>query len=92
MYVAWVYEGTPEDWENWERYFDAQIKQKMLPKLHGSERAIGETLDDLYNACFLDVSSRILPVETSFKYPKSAKKLKEMKEVLNKQRYVSFIN
>lgn len=92
MYVAWVYEGKPENWDNWERYFDAQIKQKMLPKLHGSERAIGETLDDLYNACFLDDSSRRLPVDTSFKYPKSAAKLEEMKKVLNKQRYVSFIN
>ena len=92
MYVAWVYEGKPENWDNWERYFDAQIKQKMLPKLHGSERAIGETLDDLYNACFLDDSSRRLPVDTSFKYPKSAAKLEEMKEALNKQRYVSFIN
>ena len=35
MYVSWVYEGEPEIWDNWERYFDAQIKQKMLPKLHG---------------------------------------------------------
>ena len=92
MYVAWVYEGRPEEWTNWERYFDAQIKQKMLPKLHGSERAIGETLDGLYNACFLDDSSRAMGVETSFKYPKSAKKLDEMIKVLSKQRYVSFIN
>ena len=92
MYVAWVYEGRPENWTNWERYFDAQIKQKMLPKLHGSERAIGETLDGLYNACFLDDSSRAMGVETSFKYPKSAKKLDEMRKVLSKQRYVSFIN
>ena len=92
MYVAWVYEGKPNDWKNWNRYFDAQIKQKMLPKLHGSERAIGETLEDLFNACFLEDSGRTFYVETSYKYPQSAKKLKEMKEVLNKQRYVSFIN
>ena len=92
MYVAWVYEGKPKDWKNWNRYFDAQIKQKMLPKLHGSERAIGETLEDLFNACFLEDSGRTFYVETSYKYPQSAKKLKEMKEVLNKQRYVSFIN
>lgn len=92
MYVAWVYEGKPKDWKNWNRYFDAQIKQKMLPKLHGSERAIGETLEDLFNACFLEDSGRTFYVETSYKYPQSAKKLKEMKEALNKQRYVSFIN
>lgn len=92
MYVAWVYEGKPKDWKNWNRYFDAQIKQKILPKLHGSERAIGETLEDLFNACFLEDSGRTFYVETSYKYPQSAKKLKEMKEALNKQRYVSFIN
>lgn len=92
MYVAWIYEGKPEDWSNWERYLDAQIKQKILPKLHGSERAIGETLDDLYNACFLEDSSKAVSVETSFKYPESAKKLNEMKDALNKQKYVSFIN
>ncbi len=92
MYVAWVYEGKPNDWKNWNRYFDAQIKQKMLPKLHGSERAIGETLEDLFNACFLEDSGRTFYVETSYKYPQSAKKLKEMKDALNKQRYVSFIN
>ena len=92
MYVAWVYEGKPNDWKNWNRYFDAQIKQKMLPKLHGSERAIGETLEDLFNACFLEDSGRTFYVETSYKNPQSAKKLKEMKEALNKQRYVSFIN
>ena len=35
MCVAWRYEGKKRTWDNWERYFDAQIKQKMLPKLHG---------------------------------------------------------
>ena len=92
MYVAWVYEGKPENWTNWKRYFDAQIKQKMLPKLHGSERAIGETLDSLYKACFLEDSSQAISVETSYKYPESAKKLNQMKDALDKQRYVSFIN
>lgn len=79
MYVAWKYEGQPENWVNWYRYFDAQIKQKMLPKLHGSEKIIGDTLEDLKK-------------ETYNKYPTSNKKLEEMLKVLEKQRYVSFIN
>ena len=37
MVVAWKYENPEGEWKNWERYFDAQIKQKILPKLHGSE-------------------------------------------------------
>ncbi|MDO5849908.1 MAG: hypothetical protein Q4P14_01720, partial [Methanobacteriaceae archaeon] len=83
MLVAWKYEGCPKNWTNWERYFDAQIKQKMLPKLHGSEKILGDTLTDLAKAC---------ENEEGIKYYSSAKKLKEMMKVLDKQRYVSFIN
>lgn len=88
MWVAWRYEGSPEEWDGWERYFDAQIKQKILPKLHGSEKIIGETLDKLYKEC-LDT---VIDDKEMKKYPESSDKLKEMKEVLRKQRYVSFIN
>lgn len=79
MAAAYKYENKPEKWnENWKRYFDAQIKQKMLPKLHGSQKVIGETLDKLLESCK--------------DYPTSEAKIIEMKNVLNKQRYVSFIN
>ena len=88
MAVAWEYEGKPSNFTNWRRYFDAQIKQKLLPKLHGSEKIIGETLDSLYAKC---LDNSIDKVEMA-KYPESYKKLKEMSEVLRKQRYVSFIN
>ena len=88
MAVAWEYEDKLEEFSNWSRYFDACIKQKLLPKLHGSEKIIGETLDKLYANC---VDNSFDTKETS-KYPESAKKLKEMREVLRKQRYVSFIN
>ena len=88
MAVAWEYEGKPDEFAQWKRYFDACIKQKLLPKLHGSEKIIGETLDNLYKKC---VDSSFDTKETS-KYPESASKLKEMREVLRKQRYVSFIN
>lgn len=84
MCVAWRYEKEPDIWDNWERYFDAQIKQKMLPKLHGSERVLGDVLLELYNLC-LDADEKI-------KYKTSAQKLEEMQKVLYEQRYVSFIN
>ena len=78
MAVAYKYENKPENWTNWKRYFDAQIKQKMLPKLHGSQKLIGETLDKLLVACE--------------DYPTSKAKIIEIQNVLDKQRYVSFIN
>jgi energy-coupling factor transporter ATP-binding protein EcfA2 len=84
MCVAWKYEKQPHEWSNWERYFDAQIKQKMLPKLHGSERVLGEAITELSKLC-LDSSEDI-------RFPTSYKKLKEMEKVLYEQRYVSFIN
>ena len=77
MAVAYIYEDKQSNWD-WKRYFDAQIKQKMLPKLHGSQKVIGETLDRLLEACE--------------DYPTSKAKIKEMQNVLDKQRYVSFIN
>ena len=88
MLVAWRYEGSPEEWNGWERYFDAQIKQKILPKLHGSEKIIGETLEKLYKEC-LDT---VIDDKEMKKYPESSDKLEEMTDVLRKQRYVSFIN
>ena len=91
MVVAWKYEGQPANWTNWERYFDAQIKQKMLPKLHGSQKIIGETLDDLFKECLINPSNPLL-IDENIKYPSSIEKLNEMRNILNKQRYVSFIN
>ena len=88
MAVAWKYENEPPEFTNWERYFDTQIKQKMLPKLHGSEKIIGDTLNALHDKCS-DSSFEIKELE---KYPSSAAKLKEMIDILDKQRYVSFIN
>lgn len=88
MAVAWEYEGKSVVFDNWTRYFDACIKQKMLPKLHGSEKIIGETLEELSNLC----SDSIIGTEDMVKYPESFKKLEEMKKILRKQRYVSFIN
>jgi len=78
MHAAWIYEGKPGEWDNWERYFDAQIKQKILPKIHGPERLLRDTLEKLKEHC-------------KGKFPNSTRKLEEMEETLKVQRYVSFI-
>ena len=80
MYVAWVYEGQPDEFTNWDRYFDAQIKQKLLPKIHGSEYTLKETLDGLKKICDQN------------KFKTSVTKLDEMNKVLKEQKFVSFIN
>ncbi|MCK9151815.1 MrcB family domain-containing protein [Methanobacterium alcaliphilum] len=97
MYVAWKYEGKLDKWENWERYFDAQIKQKMLPKLHGSQRTMQEPIKSLFKICYgesTDLDPRIFNSEqlAQAKYPTAALKLSEMDKVLYEQRYVAFIN
>ena len=97
MVVAWRYENSPSEWTNWERYFDAQIKQKILPKLHGSEKAIGNVLTNLFNICLKDQNNNENPknfniTKENSKYYTSAIKLQNMAKVLSDQRYVSFIN
>ncbi|WP_226891219.1 MrcB family domain-containing protein [Methanothermobacter thermautotrophicus] len=78
MHAAWIYEKRPREWENWERYLDAQIKQKILPKIHGPERLLRDTLEELREHC-------------RDRFPESEKKLEEMQNTLKTQRYVSFI-
>ncbi len=96
MVVAWRYENSPNNWENWERYFDAQIKQKILPKLHGSEKAIGSVLTNLFNLCLDERNNNENPknfdIDDNARYHASALKLQNMAKVLSDQRYVSFIN
>ena len=97
MIVAWRYENSPSEWNNWERYFDAQIKQKILPKLHGSEKAIGNVLTNLFNICLEDRNNNENPknfelTQENARYYTSALKLQNMAKVLSDQRYVSFIN
>ena len=97
MVVAWRYENSPDNWDNWERYFDAQIKQKILPKLHGSQKAIGNVLNDLFNLCLINSNNneqaKLFNVsQENCKYYTSALKLQNMSKVLSDQRYVSFIN
>lgn len=104
MYVAYKYESfdsESKDWKfDWERYLDAQIKQKILPKIHGSKKVLGNTLDELLVFCLSDNmvgEDKDLPnvneiTKDNTIYYSSAKKIAEMREVLENQRYVSFIN
>lgn len=97
MFVSWRYEGSPKNWENWERYFDAQVKQKVLPKLHGSQKAIGQTINELFNVCLIErknnADARLVDLtKKDCRYYTSAVKLQNMAKILSNQRYVSFIN
>jgi hypothetical protein len=51
-FLAVDYELTPDeaDWE-WQTAVDAQILQKILPKLHGSKRKLGPLLATLATYC-----------------------------------------
>lgn len=97
MFVSWRYEDSPQNWENWERYFDAQVKQKILPKSHGSQKAIGQTINELFNACLIErknnADARLVDLtKDDCRYYTSAVKLQNMAKILSNQRYVSFIN
>lgn len=97
MFVSWRYEDSPQNWENWERYFDAQVKQKILPKLHGSQKAIGQTINELFNVCLIErknnADARLVDLtKDDCRYYTSAVKLQNMAKILSNQRYVSFIN
>lgn len=97
MFVSWRYEDSPQNWENWKRYFDAQVKQKILPKLHGSQKAIGQTINELFNACLIErknnADARLVDLtKNDCRYYTSAVKLQNMAKILSNQRYVSFIN
>lgn len=58
------------------RAIDEQIVQKILPKLHGSRREIGDLLDELTKLCDGELSSA---------------KIGQMKTRLKNVQYTSFI-
>lgn len=96
MYVAWIYENKPVKWTNWRRYFDAQIMQKMLPKMHGSQRELDVVLEKLFNLCCNSESDTTWYLQelndANLFYPTSAKKLQWMGKILQEKRFVSFTN
>lgn len=94
MYTAWLYEDSPDEWNNWERYFDAQIMQKMLPKIHGSQRELETILEELFKKCyrsnFEELWYSINLEGNDIIYASSAKKLQRMGKTLQEKRFVSF--
>ena len=76
MYVAWNYTGRG-DFLDWKRYFDAQIRQKILPKIHGNSSILSEL------RAFRDMCARE-------GYVRSEQRIAHMTYVLESQRYVSF--
>lgn len=78
MCVAWQYEKKPPKWDNWIRYFDAQIMQKMLPKLHGSQKELANVLEELEDQC------------KKGNFSSSSKKIEKMRKTLQEKRYVAF--
>ncbi|GAB6056496.1 hypothetical protein JCM15415_18120 [Methanobacterium movens] len=95
MYMAWLYEGSPPIWNNWERYFDAQIMQKMLPKIHGSQRELEVLLEKLFWLCYNGSSTEkpwvsLTLEEDKSKYPSSALKIQSLGRSLQEKRYASF--
>lgn len=76
LYVAWQYEGEGL-FANHARYVDAQIMQKILPKIHGN-LSIRDGLLNMKNLC----------AESG--YCVSEVKLSDMVRILDGQRYVSF--
>ena len=80
LYVAWIYKEKGV-FENWETYLDAQIIQKILPKIHGN-RSISEPLKNLKGSCVNE--------ENNYRFKRSECKLQRMINVLDSQNYVSF--
>ena len=76
MYVAWNYVGRG-DFHDWKRYLDVQIRQKILPKIHGSSSILSEL------RAFRDMCTRE-------GYVRSEQRISHMTSVLESQRYVSF--
>lgn len=76
MYAAWLYEHKDLS-AKFSRYLDAQIIQKILPKIHG-------------NLSILNGLEKIKSILEKNELPESKKKTEKMIEILKNQRYVSF--
>ena len=70
-------------WSNEEMYraIDEQLLQKVLPKIHGNRKEIGNMLEELEKICRQDGKELKL----------SAKKIEQMKGKLAAVQYASFI-
>lgn len=78
-YIAAAYELAEKQEFNLNQVIDEQLLQKILPKIHGNKKEIGQMLDDLSGLC--DKYNLML----------SRKKIEQMKGKLVKVQYASFI-
>lgn len=67
------------------RTMDEQIVQKILPKIYGDRKQIGELLNTLETKCKNGVG------ESSEEMTLSLKKIEQMKKRLDKYQYASFM-
>lgn len=78
-YIAAAYELLEKTEFNLNQIIDEQLLQKILPKIHGNKKEIGQMLEELTGLC--DKYSLVL----------SKKKIEQMKGKLAKEQYASFI-
>ena len=78
-YIAAAYELLEKTEFNLNQIIDEQLFQKILPKIHGNKKEIGQMLEELTGLC--DKYSLVL----------SKKKIEQMKGKLAKVQYASFI-
>lgn len=78
-YIAAAYELLEKTEFNLNQIIDKQLLQKILPKIHGNKKEIGQMLEELTGLC--DKYSLVL----------SKKKIEQMKGKLAKVQYASFI-
>lgn len=88
LVVSWRYDGKNYNWENWEKYFDIQVKQKLLPKIK-NKPIYSNFFNDLTKFCFKSSEGNI-SIE-NIKYPCSYLKIKNM-EVSSELTSFSFFN
>ena len=84
QYFAAACELQKEDF-NPTRTMDEQIVQKILPKIYGDRKQIGELLNTLEEKCQSGIG------EDSEEMTLSLKKIEQMKKRLDKYQYASFM-
>ena len=84
QYFAAAYELQKDDFDI-TRTMDEQIVQKILPKIYGDRKQIGELLDTLEKKCSEGIE------DSSKEMTLSLKKIEQMKKRLDKYQYASFM-
>lgn len=99
MYFAWEADRKPQHWSGWTHAFDAQILQKVLPKIRGAEKRVRHHLLALYGCCFFHMSedqrmSMAMGEDAELddaRFIRSARKLHDMQVELETRGFVSFL-